>query len=119
MNNLRLEGLEFRPIFFKPFYATFKDEHCQGVQIHIMDYRKAKLSEVQFYLMQELNKLYPEKAVFANANKARFDMFDKVSGSDQIRIRFSKNHSFADIKDYFEKDVENYRKLSKKYYLYR
>jgi uncharacterized protein YbbC (DUF1343 family) len=119
MNDLKLAGLEFRPIFFKPFYATFKDEHCQGVQIHIMDYRKAKLSEVQFYLMQELNKLYPEKAVFANANKARFDMFDKVSGSDQIRIRFSKNHSFADIKDYFEKDVENYRKLSKKYYLYR
>jgi len=119
MNNLRLEGLEFRPIYFKPFYATFKDENCQGVQIHIMDYRKARLSEVQFYIIQELNKLYPGKAVFNNANKDRFSMFDKVSGSDQIRSRFSKNHAFADIKDYWYKDVESYRVLSKKYYLYK
>jgi len=119
MNNLKLDGLEFRPIYFKPFYATFKDENCQGIQIHIMDFRKARLSEVQFYIMQELNKLYPGKAVFNNSNKDRFGMFDKVSGSDQIRLRFSKNHSFDDIKDYWYKDVENYRSLSKKYYLYR
>lgn len=119
MNKLNLVGLEFRPIYFKPFYAVFKDENCQGVQIHILNYRKARLSEVQFYLMQELNKLYPDKAVFNNANKDRFNMFDKVSGSDQIRLLFAKNNSFEDIKDYWYKDVENYRKLSKKYYLYR
>jgi len=119
MNRLNLVGLEFRPIYFKPFYAVFKDENCQGVQIHILNYRKARLSEVQFYLMQELNKLYPDKAVFNNANKDRFNMFDKVSGSDQIRLLFAKNNSFEDIKDYWYKDVENYRKLSKKYYLYR
>ncbi|MDD5184818.1 MAG: DUF1343 domain-containing protein [Paludibacter sp.] len=119
MNSLKLEGLEFRPIYFKPFYATFKDENCQGIEIHIMDYRKAKLSEVQFYIMQELNKLYPEKAVFNNASKDRYQMFDKVCGSDQIRLRFSKNHLFSDIKDYWYKDVDSYRKLSEKYYLYR
>ena len=119
MNKLELKGLEFRPIYFKPFYATFKDENCQGIQIHIMDYQKANLAEVQFYIMQELNKLYPERAVFNNANKDRFNMFDKVSGSDQIRLAFTKNHSFDDIKGYWNKDVENYRELSKKYYLYR
>ncbi len=118
MNKLNLAGLKFRPIYFKPFYANFKDENCQGVQIHIMDYRKAKLAEVQFYLMQELYKLYPDKAVFKNANKARFNMFDKVSGSDQIRLKFSENYLFDDIKTYWNKDVENYRTLSKKYYLY-
>ena len=119
MNQLQLPGLEFRPIYFKPFYSNFKDENCQGVQIHIMDYNKANLSEVQFYLMQELNRLYPDKAVFDHANKDRFNMFDKVSGTDQIRLRFAKNNSVADIKDYWNKDVENYRKMSKKYYLYR
>lgn len=118
LNQLNLPGLTFRPIHFKPFYSTFKDQQCHGVQIHIMDYKKAELSSVQFYIMQEINRLYPAKAVFANANKDRFNMFDKVSGSDQIRIRFSKNNSYNDIKDYWNKDVESYRKLSKKYYLY-
>jgi uncharacterized protein YbbC (DUF1343 family) len=119
MNQLKLAGLEFRPIYFKPFYSVFKDENCQGVQIHIMDYRKAKLAEVQFYMMQELAKLYPDKVVFNNANKDRYNMFDKVSGSDQIRLRFAKNNSVADINDFWNKDVENYLKISKKYYLYK
>jgi uncharacterized protein YbbC (DUF1343 family) len=119
LNNLNLEGFVFRPIFFKPFYATYKDEHCQGVEIHISDFKKAKLSEVQFHIMQVINELYPDKAVFNNANKDRFNMFDKVSGSDQIRLLFSKNNNFADIRDYWHKDVESYKKLSKKYYLYK
>ena len=119
LNSLHLPGIIFRPIHFKPFYSTYKDEHCHGVQIHIMNYNKACLSEIQFYIMQEMNKLYPSKAVFANANKERFSMFDKVSGSNQIRLKFSVNHSFADIQEYWNKDVENYRKLSKKYWLYK
>ena len=119
LNNLQLPGITFRPIHFKPFYSTFKDEHCHGSEIHIMDYKKANLAEIQFYIMQELNKLYPAKAVFANANKDRFNMFDKVSGSDQIRLKFAKDHNFDDIKAYWNKDVESYRNLSKKYYLYR
>ena len=69
--------------------------------------------------MQELAKLYPDKAVFNNANKDRYNMFDKVSGSDQIRLRFSKNNSVADMIGFWNKDVENYLKISKKYYLYK
>ncbi|MDO9153658.1 MAG: DUF1343 domain-containing protein [Paludibacter sp.] len=119
MNKLNLSGITFRPIHFKPFYSVFKDEHCHGIQIHIMNYKAANLSAVQFYIMQELNKLYPSKSVFANANKDRFNMFDKVSGSDQIRLKFSESHSFDAINDYWYKNIESYRKLSAKYYLYK
>jgi uncharacterized protein YbbC (DUF1343 family) len=119
LNQLNLSGIEFRPLHFKPFYATFKGEHCQGVQIHIVNYNQVKLSEIQFYIMQVLNKLYPTKAVFANADTSRFSMFDKVSGSDQIRLKFAEQHKFEDIKQYWYKDVESYRILSKKYYLYK
>ena len=118
MNALKLPGVCFRPIHFKPFYATFKDEFCQGVQIHFTDYQKATLSSIQFYIMQEINILYPERAVFKNANKERFNMFDKVSGSDYIRINFSKNHIFDEIKSFFEKDENAFRKKSKIYYQY-
>lgn len=119
MNQLQLNGIAFRPIHFKPFYSALKDEYCHGIQIHILNYKKANLSDVQFYIMQELNKLHPDKAVFKNANNDRFNMFDKVSGSDQIRLKFSVNHLYNDIKEYWNKDVESYRKLSGKYYLYK
>ena len=46
-------------------------------------------------------------------------MFDKVSGSNEIRERFSKHNRWEDIRDYWYKDVDSFRQLSKKYYLYK
>jgi uncharacterized protein YbbC (DUF1343 family) len=46
-------------------------------------------------------------------------MFDKVCGTDEIRKKFSERYRFEDIKPILEKDVESFRNLSKKYYLYR
>lgn len=119
MNALNLPGLKFRPIHIKPFYSTGQGKNYQGVQVHIMDINKAKLTEAQFYVMQELAAMYPDKTVFDNANEKRFNMFDKVCGSDQIRKRFSRNYRFDDIRDYWYKDVDNFKKLSRKYYLYK
>ena len=118
MNALKLPGLYFRPVYFKPFYSTGQGKELQGVQVHIMDYAAARLSEVQFYVMQEIAVLYPDKAVFDNANEKRFDMFDKVSGSDYVRLTFAKRNRFEDIKDFWYKDTEAFKKKSKKYWLY-
>lgn len=119
LNNLHLPGVHFRPMHLKPFYSVGVGTQMQGVQVHLTDYQKANLSEIQFYVMQVIAQLYPDKAVFANANEKRFDMFDKVSGSNQIRLLFAKNNRFEDIQAYWNKDVEAFKKLSKKYYLYK
>jgi len=118
LNAYNLEGLYFRPIHYKPFYGYGTEEYLQGVQIHITDYEKAALTEIQFYIMESVARLYPEKAIIENANESRFQMFDKVLGSDYIRINFAKNNRFDDIRKYWYKDVDAFRNLSKKYHLY-
>ncbi|MCC8198667.1 MAG: DUF1343 domain-containing protein [Tannerellaceae bacterium] len=119
LNRLNLPGIHFRPVHLKPFYSVGQGQSYQGVQIHIMDYEKARLSEIQFYVMQEIAVLYPERAVFDHANKDRFRMFDQVSGSNYVRETFAKNNRFADIKDFWYKETEPFRQRAKKYYLYK
>jgi len=119
MNSYNLPGVTFRPMHVKPFYSVGVGKNLQGVQVHVMDYEKAALSDIQFWVMQAVAELWPDKAVFANANQGRFRMFDQVSGSDQIRIKFSERNKFEDIRTYWYKDVESFRKLSKKYHLYK
>jgi uncharacterized protein YbbC (DUF1343 family) len=119
LNSLKLPGVHFRPIFLKPFYSVGQGKDLQGVQVHIMDYEKAGLSEIQFYVMQEIARLYPDKAVFKNADEKRYRMFDQVSGSDHVRLTFAENNRFDDIKNFWYKDVEPFKQLSKKYYLYK
>ena len=119
LNAKNLPGVKFRPIHLKPFYSVGKGENLQGVQVHLMDFEKARLSDIQFYVMEVVAELYPDKAVFDHADKGRFDMFDKVSGSDYIRLEFSKNNKFSDIRSYWMKDETSFKNRSKKYYLYK
>ncbi|MDD4514157.1 DUF1343 domain-containing protein [Massilibacteroides sp.] len=119
LNALQLSGVTFRPMHLKPFYSVGKGEHLQGVQVHLTDYKKAALSEIQFYVMQEIANLYPDRAVFDQSNKDRFNMFDKVSGSNKIRELFAKSNKAADVLVYWNKDADKFKALSKRYYLYR
>lgn len=119
LNALRLPGIQFRPIHLKPFYAFGKGEDLQGVQVHLMNYEAAALSEIQFLVMQEIAVLYPDRTVFSHADPKRFRMFDQVSGSKQIRELFSKRNRWEDIRDYWYKDVDSFRKYSKRFHLYK
>lgn len=125
MNELQLPGVTFRPIHIKPFYETLKDSQIDlmtdqhGVQIYITDIASCQLTTIQFYAMEVLADLYPDKRVFSlpGVNR-RTSMFDKVCGSDQIRLRFIKNYRVADMIEFWDKDAQAFKDRSSKYYLY-
>lgn len=119
MNAQQMPGVTFRPIHLRPFYSTGKGEQLQGIQIHITNYKTVQLTPIQFVLMQEIARLYPEHSVMEHGNQQRFSMFDKVCGSKQIRQRFMLRNQWSDIESYWNKDVKPFKILSKKYYLYR
>lgn len=119
LNALKVPGVVFRPIYAIPFYAAFKGENIGGVQVHITDYSKAPLTDLQFLVMQEAAAACPGKEVFKVADPKRFAMFDNVCGTSKIREMFGKRYRWDDVKQYWYKDVESFKKLSKKYYLYK
>ena len=118
MNNLKLPGVAFRPIYYTPYYSVGKGKELQGVQVYFTDYRKASLCDVQWYALQELYKLYPDHDPLKEATD-RHNMFDKVCGSFEVRKLFMKRHMWEDAKPYWDKDVASFRKIAKKYYLYK
>lgn len=119
LNALKLEGVFFRPMHLKPFYSVGQGKNYEGVQVHITDYQKAELSDVQFYVMQEMYKLNPKLDFFKRCDKSRLNMWDKVSGTDFIRKEFAKGYNVESIKSYWHKDNEAFKVLSKKYWLYQ
>lgn len=119
MNDIGLEAITFRPIHFKSYYGRDKGEMLHGVQIHISDFKKAPLMLVQFYAIQELYKLYPNKNVFEiGQSKRRLGMFDKVSGTDRIRKAFEKRFMVADILPILEEDMASFMPKAREYFLY-
>lgn len=111
-----IPGVSFRTIWYKPFSGSLKGQLAKGVQFFFTDYEKARLTEIQFMVMQAIAELYPDKKAFEIISG--YGLFDKVCGTDFIRTEFSKRYIFDDIKDYWRKDEEAFRALSQKYYLY-
>ncbi|TSA28185.1 MAG: DUF1343 domain-containing protein [Ignavibacteriales bacterium] len=118
MNALDLPGVLFRPISYKVLYGDWKDQILNGVQIHITDFEKVNLLELQFYFLQVYHQLYPDTNPFTLATTNRMKMFDLVMGTDRVRLKFSKRFRVDDIKKILHKDIDWFRKLSRRYYLY-
>jgi uncharacterized protein YbbC (DUF1343 family) len=119
LSRLNLPGIVFRPVHYSPYYSVSKGIMVHGVQVHITGFREANLSLVQFYVMQECHKLWPEKNVFEMCDPARLDMFDKVCGSDKVRKTFAKNFRVDDIYELWMKDVETFRIKAKEHMIYK
>lgn len=118
LNAKELPGVAFRPIVFKPLFGAMQGVSVQGVQIHITDFANARISEIQFHVIDVMSKLYPEHKLFSEETKKRNNMFDKVCGTDFIRTEFSKNYNASDILPYWRAGEEAFREKSSKYYLY-
>jgi uncharacterized protein YbbC (DUF1343 family) len=118
MNKLGLPGVIFRPVHYKPYYSLLTGKAIHGVQIHFTDASLVQLSLIQFYLLQETHKLWPDKDVFALCEKSRLSMFDKVCGTDQVRLIFQKDFKVSSILDIWNKDIPAFRKRAEKYFLY-
>ena len=118
LNAKELPGVAFRPIVFKPLFGDMQGKYVQGVQIHITDYNAARVSEIQFHVIDAMNKLYPEHKLFSDETKKRNNMFDKVCGTDFIRTEFSKNYNATEILPYWRTGEEDFKQKSSKFYLY-
>ena len=111
-----LPGVSFRTIWFKPFSGSAKGQLVGGLQFFFTEYEKARITEVQFYVIQAVAELYPDKKAFEIING--YGLFDKVCGTDYVRMQLSKSYKVKDIIDYWRKDEEAFRDLSQKYHIY-
>jgi uncharacterized protein YbbC (DUF1343 family) len=116
---LKLEGILFRPLTFKPFYGRWKDSTLSGVQLHITDASRLNLIGLQFLFMQVHNELYPDKNPFLMASATRLKAFDNVIGTDEVRKKFVKRMKYEDIRNYLQKDADAFRQKSRQYWLYQ
>jgi len=118
MNGCRLPGVLFRPVTFTPLYGTWKDRELHGVQLLIAPRSTANLMSIQFLFMQFASELWPANNPFTLADPGRRASFDRVAGSDSVRILFTRRMRYEDVRPFLEKDVRAFRERAKQYMLY-
>lgn len=118
LNAKQLPGVAFRPILYKPLFGDMQGQTVQGVQIFITDYDKARLSEIQFHVIEAMHQLYPSHVLFSAETEKRNNMFDKVCGTNFIRENFSKHYKADDILSYWRNKEQAFKEKFASFYLY-
>ncbi len=116
LDSYGLPGISFRTIWYKPFSGSQQGKLVKGLQYFFTDYENARLTDTQFYVMQAVAELYPDKKAFEVISG--YGLFDKVCGTDYVRTEFKKRYNVTDIIEYWRKDEEDFRTLSQRYQIY-
>lgn len=98
LGSLNLPGLLFRPVYFTPASSKFKDQQCQGVQIHLTDRNAVRPVELGLHLVKTIRDHYPAQfdwlPPFSEGGRPFFDL---LAGTDQWRLALEEGAIVAEI----------------------
>ena len=135
MNSKNLPGVFFQPFYFKPFYGMFfnarekeKTPQCNGFRIIITDRKKFLPVVTSYNIIDALMTEYPGKLSFSisehlpaiqkQEKKKMLGMFDKVNGTDIIRLQFQNGLRAEEIVSGYQPALKEFIETRKKYLLY-
>jgi uncharacterized protein YbbC (DUF1343 family) len=115
LNARHLPGVFFRPMYYRPYYMKWTKQQCEGVQIHITDWRSFQPAAAQLHILAAIQLLYPEQHIFQSEGTA---MFDKANGTDKIRRELEKGTAADVIIQSWQPELNAFLKIRAKYLIY-
>jgi uncharacterized protein YbbC (DUF1343 family) len=119
MNQLKMPGVQFEPITYKPFYSLFKDQVVNGVQIFYPDPDKVNLCNLA---VQILYRAYHAPATKMFHDSADGDSgpkpFDHEAGTDALRLALQAGKTPDEIIASWQPGLTAFREARRPYLLY-
>lgn len=118
-NSLKLPGLRFQPVSFTPTRGAYAGTTVRGARFEFTDAARAPLVALNYHALEAARKL-GGRDLFAEARKAgkSFSMFDKVNGTDDVRLALQAGRSATSIVASWKPGEDAFRKRRQPYLLY-
>ncbi|MCK1993624.1 DUF1343 domain-containing protein [Peribacillus muralis] len=114
LNALRLPGVKFRAASFTPTFSKHAGKLSHGVEIYVSDRKKFKALPTGLHIIKTIHDLYPNDFEFLQANN-----FSLLIGNGWVRGKIEDGASVNEIMKEYEDDLDAFKKVRKKYLLYR
>jgi len=118
LKSYHLYGVSFAPVLFTPpkiFQITqslnSQTEQCQGLSIKVTDRNVFRSVSCAVYLLSSIHQLYPNKIQFTHK-------FDLLVGNDKVRRSLIANVKPRRIIASWERELNYFKSIRKKYLLY-
>ena len=84
MNCLRIPGVMWRAVYFRPSFGKHAGELCSGVQLHVTEPRLLRPVAAAFHLMARIKSLWPSDFHW-HLRADGIHNFDRLAGTDSLR----------------------------------
>lgn len=122
LNEQKLPGVYFRPLYFKPTFHKFKDQACGGVFVHVTDIGIFESFYTGLSMVKTAHDLWPKEFDWRREPYeyvADVLAIDLLTGSGEFRETVERGGSLAAYRDQYQKTQEEFRKLSRDFQLYK
>ncbi len=113
-------GVAFRERFFSPLTSKYKGELCKGLEFFVLDKNEIKPIELALELILTIKELHPNEfkwdKSYHNANGSYH--FDLLIGSEKYRKMIDREKSVNEISATWKEEVEEFKEISKEFYIY-
>ena len=115
MTRLSLPGIIFRPIYFTPRFGLYSGETCAGVQLHITNRKTFQPVKTGMNLLYTIKNMSGDQFSFKRSDSPEGTM-NVIVGDDSVS---TGKYSLPDLLNIWEKESQQFREMSQKYYLYQ
>lgn len=119
---LDIEGVLFRPTYFKPSFHKYKEEVIGALFLHVTDRNLFCPFTTGIAITTVLHELYPEKLRFLREVyefNDRHPAFDLLCGSSKLRTMIENKRSFEEIRKSWTTDEDGFLSIKQNYHLYK
>jgi uncharacterized protein YbbC (DUF1343 family) len=121
LNEMRIPGVYFRPVAFRPTFHKYAHEICEGVFMHVLDRKAFQPFFTGVALLHAALKLYGDAVEFVHGVYEFNDThpaFDLLCGTDIIREKLLTKGRLADIRALWRQNEEEWDRARKDWWLY-
>jgi uncharacterized protein YbbC (DUF1343 family) len=126
LNEYKLKGVKFEPVEYTPtdilkvtVDPKFDSVKCNGIFIHVTDRNSYEPIKTGLYILYTLKKLYPNDFKWRSPSRSTRKYFvDQLAGTTDVRLLIDKGYKPEIIIAGWQKDIQKYLKIRKKYLLY-
>lgn len=116
-----IEGVVFRPTWFKPTFHKYRDEVIGGIYLHVTDHHRFRPFAAAVAMTRAIRELWPEKLEFLDGVYEFNDTipaFDLLAGSTATRSMILDGVPEKEILASWKPDEDEFRRRKQEFHIY-
>lgn len=120
LNEFRLSGVVFRPLYFQPTFHKYAGRLCGGAQIHVINRERYRPFKTGVAIIKTIHDLYPDRFQWKQPPyeyETEKIPIDILTGSDKIRKYVEKGLTLNKMEEWWSAECQSFDKNIRKEFL--